>query len=114
MSGFSQRLALTQVSHGRPETRIKPGGLSKGPTISSGRKGGFPLDAEHLVDAFLLVVGLAGLADVDRASVGERESGGNEAVAAKQAAYRFEPQGTCRPSAGDGRRGDRECVSLLR
>jgi hypothetical protein len=34
----------------------------------------------------LFIVGLAGLADVDRASVGERESGGDEAVGAKQAA----------------------------
>ena len=38
-----------------------------------------------MVDAFLFVVGLAGLADVDRASVGERESGGDEAVGAEQA-----------------------------
>ena len=42
-----------------------------------------------MVDAFLLVVGLAGLADVDRASVGERKSGGDEAVGAEQAADRL-------------------------
>ena len=42
-----------------------------------------------MVDAFLLVVGLAGLADVDRAAVGERESGGDEAVGAEQAADRL-------------------------
>ncbi len=54
-------------------------GLSKGATISSRRdfcflgcEGGFPIDASHLVEAFLLVVGL--------------ESGGNEAVGAEQAA----------------------------
>ncbi len=38
---------------------------------------------------FLLVVGLTGLADVDRASVGERESRGDEAVGAEQAADRL-------------------------
>ena len=37
----------------------------------------------------LLVVGLTGLADVDRASVGERESRGDEAVGAEQAADRL-------------------------
>ena len=41
------------------------------------------------MDAFLLVVGLAGLADVDRAAVSERESGGDEAVGAEQAADRL-------------------------
>ena len=46
-------------------------------------EGGFPVDAEHLVDAFLLVVGLAGFADVDGASIGERELGGDEAVCAE-------------------------------
>ena len=34
---------------------------------------------------FLFVVGLAGFTDVDRAAVGERESGGDEAVGAEQA-----------------------------
>ena len=42
-----------------------------------------------MVDAFLFVVGLAGFADVDDASVGERESGGGEAVRAEQAADRL-------------------------
>ncbi len=41
-----------------------------------------------MVDAFLFVVGLAGLADVDRASVGGREPGSGEAVGAEQAADR--------------------------
>jgi hypothetical protein len=39
-----------------------------------------------LGDAFLFVVGLAWLADVDRAAVGEREVGGDEALGAEQAA----------------------------
>ena len=42
-----------------------------------------------MVDAFLFVVGLAGFADVDRAAVGEREPGGDEAVGAEQAADRL-------------------------
>jgi hypothetical protein len=87
---------LTQVSHGRPETRIKPKGSFQRHynlfTLEfrfSGWEGGFPVDAEHLVDAFLFVVGLAGLADVNRAPAGERESGGDEAVGAEQAADRL-------------------------
>ena len=38
---------------------------------------------------FLFVFGLAWLADVDRAAVGEREPGGDEAVRAEQAADRL-------------------------
>ena len=42
-----------------------------------------------MVDAFLFVVRLAWLADVDRAAVGKREPGGDEAVRAEQAADRL-------------------------
>ena len=42
-----------------------------------------------MVVAFLFVVGLAGFADVDHASVGEWELRGDEAVGAKQAADRL-------------------------
>ncbi len=52
-------------------------------------EGAFPVDAEHLVDAFLFLFGLAEFADVDDASVGERESGGYEALGAEQAADRL-------------------------
>jgi hypothetical protein len=49
-----------------------------------GREGGFPVDDVLLADVLLFLVGLAGLADVDRMAVGERESGANEAVGAEQ------------------------------
>ena len=42
-----------------------------------------------MIDALLFVIGLAGFADVDRAAVGEREPGGDEAVRAEQAADRL-------------------------
>ena len=38
-----------------------------------GWEGGFPVDAERLVGAFLFFCGLSGLAEVDRASIGGRE-----------------------------------------
>ena len=65
-------MALSQVSHGRPETPIPP---PKGTTISSrwdfgfsGWEGGFPVDAGLLVDAFF-VLGLVGFADVQGVSL---------------------------------------------
>jgi hypothetical protein len=36
-----------------------------------------------LVDAFLFISGLAGFADLDRASVGKRALGGDEALGAE-------------------------------
>ena len=88
-------------------------GLSNGTTISSRRdfgfsgwEGAFPVDAEHLVDAILFVVGLAEFADVDDASVGERESGCDEVVGAEQGGGSFAsrecrngPPSVCLPSA---------------
>ena len=72
-------LDLTKVFCGRPETRIKPEGLSIGTTISSRRdfsflgwEGGFAVDAEHLVDAFFFVFGIAvGSADALEMAVGD-------------------------------------------
>jgi len=70
---------LAQVFHNRPQVFIKPRARSKGTPISSGWyfgfsswEGRFRVDAEHLVDAFLFVVGLTGFADVDRLVTGNR------------------------------------------